>query len=178
MQLQLFADAPDFNVHNTNVIADTVESPNDAQEQHADPAVPPEPPPGAIETIPVSPKYDALRPLFGWMKPEAIQKTFEMTTQLARLPFGTTLKRVFKSMSPYHNVPRRQFVRPPGTKSPKHFRRRKYFPSDGNVLAILQFNLSDSPVLNRQNVLSIRTATCSLSAPKPWWSFHTRSTKF
>ena len=54
------------------------------------------------------PDYAKLRPLFGWLPTETIKKTFEQTTQYARLPSGTTLlKRSFKSSNPAMNVPRR-----------------------------------------------------------------------
>jgi hypothetical protein len=39
------------------------------------------------------PDYDQLRPFFGWISPEIINKTFEHTTQYACLPAGTLLKR-------------------------------------------------------------------------------------
>jgi hypothetical protein len=44
----------------------------------------------------------------GWLNPYIIQKTFEQTTQNARLPTGTVLKRAFKSPNPALNVARRQ----------------------------------------------------------------------
>jgi hypothetical protein len=47
------------------------------------------------------------RPLFGWLSPDLIKKTFTHTTQYARLPSGTTLKRTFKSPNPALNVTRR-----------------------------------------------------------------------
>ena len=54
-----------------------------------------------------TPDYAALRPLFGWLSPQIIQKTFEHTTQYARIPCGTLLKRTFKSPNPALNVTRR-----------------------------------------------------------------------
>jgi hypothetical protein len=53
------------------------------------------------------PDFKKLVPLFGWLSPETIQKTFEHTTQYARLPSGTLLKRSFKSPNPALNVTRR-----------------------------------------------------------------------
>jgi hypothetical protein len=54
-----------------------------------------------------SPDYGTLRPFFGWLSPDIIQKTFENTTQYARIPSGTLLKRTFKSPNPALNVTRR-----------------------------------------------------------------------
>jgi hypothetical protein len=54
-----------------------------------------------------APDYVKLRPFFGWLSPEIIQKTFEHTTQYARIPSGTILKRTFKSPNPALNVTRR-----------------------------------------------------------------------
>jgi hypothetical protein len=53
------------------------------------------------------PDYDKLRPFFGWLNTDLIKKTFEHTTQYARLPTGTTLKKAFKSPNPALNVYRR-----------------------------------------------------------------------
>jgi len=53
------------------------------------------------------PDYNVLGPLFGWMDPIIIKKTLEQSTQLARLPMGTMLKRAFKSPNPALNVHRR-----------------------------------------------------------------------
>jgi hypothetical protein len=54
-----------------------------------------------------TPDYTALRPLFGWLSPQIIQKTVEHTTQYARIPCGTLLKHTFKSPNPALNVMRR-----------------------------------------------------------------------
>ena len=54
-----------------------------------------------------APDYEKLRPMFGWMSPSIIQRTFEMTTQLARIPMGTWLKKAFQSPNPALNVFRR-----------------------------------------------------------------------
>jgi hypothetical protein len=48
--------------------------------------------------------YDQLRPFFGWISPDLIKKTFQNTTQYARLPAGTWLKKVYKSPNPALNV--------------------------------------------------------------------------
>ena len=53
------------------------------------------------------PDFKSLRPLFGWLSPDIIKETFSMTTQYARLPSGTHLKRSFKSANPAMNVHRR-----------------------------------------------------------------------
>jgi hypothetical protein len=53
------------------------------------------------------PDYDKLRPLFGWMNTKTIKKTFEQTTQYARMPHGTILKKHYKSPFPALNVQRR-----------------------------------------------------------------------
>jgi hypothetical protein len=50
------------------------------------------------------PDYDQLRPFFGWIRPVIIKKTFQHTTQYARLPAGTLLKKVYKSPNPALNV--------------------------------------------------------------------------
>ena len=70
------------------------------------------PPPDTPVVVPKTiskrtPNYAALRPLFGWLSPTIIQKTFENTTQYARIPCGTLLKRTFKSPNPALNVTRR-----------------------------------------------------------------------
>jgi hypothetical protein len=53
------------------------------------------------------PDFKSLRPLFGWLSADVIKDTFRMTTQYARLPSGTLLKRSFKSANPALNVHRR-----------------------------------------------------------------------
>jgi hypothetical protein len=50
--------------------------------------------------------YEKLRPLFGWANAKIIKKTFEMTTQCARMPHGTILKKHCKSPFPALNVQR------------------------------------------------------------------------
>jgi hypothetical protein len=45
--------------------------------------------------------------LLVWMSADIIQKTFEYTTQYARLPTGTMLKKAFRSPHPALNVYRR-----------------------------------------------------------------------
>jgi hypothetical protein len=54
------------------------------------------------------PDYNQLRPFFGWISPDIIKNTFEHTTQYARLPAGTLLKKAFKSPIPALNIFRRQ----------------------------------------------------------------------
>ena len=53
------------------------------------------------------PDYSLLRPFFGWLSTDIIKQTFEHTTQYARLPSGTLLKRAFRSSNPALNVIRR-----------------------------------------------------------------------
>ena len=63
--------------------------------------------PQPVITTKKTPDYEKLRPLFGWLSTDIIKETFERTTQYARLPFGTLLKRSFKSPNPALNVVRR-----------------------------------------------------------------------
>jgi hypothetical protein len=58
-------------------------------------------------TVKRSPDFQLLRPFFGWMSADIIQKTFEHTTQYARLLTGTMLKKAFRSPHPALNVYRR-----------------------------------------------------------------------
>jgi hypothetical protein len=51
--------------------------------------------------------YDALRPRFAWLPTDIIKKTFEVTTQYARMPLNTVLRKCFKSPNPAVNVRRR-----------------------------------------------------------------------
>jgi hypothetical protein len=53
------------------------------------------------------PDYDKFRPLSGWMNNKTIKKTLEQTTQYARMPNGTILKKHYKSPFPALNVQRR-----------------------------------------------------------------------
>jgi hypothetical protein len=53
------------------------------------------------------PDYDKFCPLFGWMNTKTIKKTLEQTTQYARMPNGTILKKHYKSPFPALNVQRR-----------------------------------------------------------------------
>ena len=54
-----------------------------------------------------SPDYSLLRPHFLWQSVETIKRTFEATTQLARIPMSTHLRKWFKSPNPAINIPRR-----------------------------------------------------------------------
>jgi hypothetical protein len=56
------------------------------------------------------PDFASLHPLFGWMSPDIIKKTFQHISQYARLSTGTTLKTAFKSPNPEINVTRRNEV--------------------------------------------------------------------
>ena len=51
--------------------------------------------------------YEALRPRFAWLPADTVKKTFEVTTQRARMPLNATLRKRFKSPSPAVNVRRR-----------------------------------------------------------------------
>jgi len=50
------------------------------------------------------PDYGQLRPRLGWLSIDAIKKTFENTTQLARMPMSTILRKRYKSPNPALNV--------------------------------------------------------------------------
>ncbi len=52
------------------------------------------------------PNYQALMPMFGWLPADVIQQTFAVTTQYARLPMSTLLKKWYKSSFPALNVHR------------------------------------------------------------------------
>jgi hypothetical protein len=53
------------------------------------------------------PNYEALRPKFGWLSADIVKKTYDNTTQYARIPASTILKRTFRSPNPALNVHRR-----------------------------------------------------------------------
>jgi hypothetical protein len=48
--------------------------------------------------------YDALHPRFAWLPTDIIKKTFKVTTQYARMPLNTVLRKRFKSPNPVVNV--------------------------------------------------------------------------
>jgi hypothetical protein len=50
--------------------------------------------------------YDALHPHFVWLPTDIIKRTFEVTTQYARMPLNTILRKRFKSPNPAVNVRR------------------------------------------------------------------------
>jgi hypothetical protein len=57
------------------------------------------PSPRIIE--PKEPDYETLRPFFGWSpSTDTIKHTFEVTTQYARMPMSTVLKKRYKSPNP------------------------------------------------------------------------------
>ena len=62
---------------------------------------------GSVQVLTHTPDFDHLRPLFGWLPAQVIQQTFERTTQYARLPHGTLLRRAYRSPNPAFNVHRR-----------------------------------------------------------------------
>jgi hypothetical protein len=51
-----------------------------------------------------NPDFIKLRSFFGWKQPDVIKKTFENTTQNARLPTDTVLKQALKSPNHALNV--------------------------------------------------------------------------
>ena len=55
----------------------------------------------------VEPDFVSLMPFFAYQPVEAIKHTWLNSTQFARIPMSTHLKRHFKSPFPAHNVPRR-----------------------------------------------------------------------
>ena len=65
-----------------------------------------------LETVEAAPKfiktsepdYGQLRPRFGWLPIDTIKKSFKATTQLARMPMSTILKKRYKSPNPALNV--------------------------------------------------------------------------
>jgi hypothetical protein len=52
----------------------------------------------------LEPDYGQLCPHLSWLPIDAIKKTFERTTQLARMPMSTILKKRYKSLNPALNV--------------------------------------------------------------------------
>jgi hypothetical protein len=65
----------------------------------------PEPTPSGPKVISMrEPDYDQLHHFFGWSETDLIKKTFEHTTQYARLPAGTLLKKAYKSPNPALNA--------------------------------------------------------------------------
>jgi hypothetical protein len=50
------------------------------------------------------PDYGQLHPRLSWLPVDAIKKTFERTTQLARMPMSTILKKRYKSPNPALNM--------------------------------------------------------------------------
>ena len=103
--------SPEPNIGETGVV-------DKPPEEHMDPAPPPEPPPLAAHTnqsTPHSPRvvtpsqkdWDSLRPMFGWLNTTVIQRTFDKTTQYARMPQSEVLRKQYKSPYPWANVHRR-----------------------------------------------------------------------
>ena len=41
------------------------------------------------------PDYEKQRPLFAWLPTETIKKTYQLSTQYARLPMSTLLKKIY-----------------------------------------------------------------------------------
>jgi hypothetical protein len=52
----------------------------------------------------LEPDYGQLPPCLSWLPIDAIKKKFEHTTQLARMPMSTILKKQYKSLNPALNV--------------------------------------------------------------------------
>ena len=53
------------------------------------------------------PDYEKQRPLFAWLPLDVIKKTYELTTQYARIPMSTILQKRYISPNPAMNVHRR-----------------------------------------------------------------------
>lgn len=53
------------------------------------------------------PDYNKQRPLFAWLPTDIIKKTYELTTQYARIPMITLLSKRYMSPNPACNVHRR-----------------------------------------------------------------------
>ena len=53
------------------------------------------------------PDYSLFKPLFAWLPEETIKKTWELTTQYARIPMSIILKKHYKASHPALNVRRR-----------------------------------------------------------------------
>ena len=52
-------------------------------------------------------QFDLLQPYFGWLPSDIIQRSFSITTQFARMPMSSVLKKRYKSPNPAVNVHRR-----------------------------------------------------------------------
>ena len=63
--------------------------------------------PKPIQLSTSEPDYEKQRPLFAWLPTETIKKTYELSTQYARLPMSTLLKKRYQSPNPALNVHRR-----------------------------------------------------------------------
>ena len=50
------------------------------------------------------PDYEALWPYFGWLPLDVVKKRYKCTTQFARIPMSTVLKKHCKSLFPANNV--------------------------------------------------------------------------
>ena len=53
------------------------------------------------------PNYEELRPFFGWLPSDIVKSTFNNSTQYARIPMSTVLKKRYKAANPALNVHRR-----------------------------------------------------------------------
>jgi hypothetical protein len=106
------ADDPSFEEEKTKAhtdvpIVETVE-----EDEHV-PPIPPDPgelpdiKSGPSQTTKKVPDYAALRQFFLWLPETVIEATLGVTTQYARYPAGTRMKKMFKSPFPACNVPRR-----------------------------------------------------------------------
>jgi hypothetical protein len=91
----LDAHATDVEDHNVDIpVGDLDDPPDDTTTPKLKPRI----------VTSKTPDYAALRPLFGWLSTEIIQKSFEKTMEYARIPTGTMLKRTFQSPFPALNV--------------------------------------------------------------------------
>ena len=60
-----------------------------------------------IVTKPSAPDYEKKQTLFAWLPTNIMKKTYELTTQYARLPMSTILKKRYKSPNTALNIRRR-----------------------------------------------------------------------
>ena len=60
-----------------------------------------------IYVTPEEPEYEKQRPLFAWLPIETIKRTYELTTQYARIPMSTILQKRFQLPNPALNVHQR-----------------------------------------------------------------------
>ena len=62
---------------------------------------------GPRKVTPTPRDYEQLRPMFAWLPDKVIEKTFGCTTQYARMPHNTVLRKRFKAPNPALNIHQR-----------------------------------------------------------------------